>query len=289
MGKNNSPMIKFALTICFFTVFLMYGQSASLNSALKGNLVLQLGFSSNYFLNSTVEMTGSTYDFQLENAKIDQPSLGLPKPNFRDLTNAQYKVKVGYNIRRGVLLSFGLDNLKYSLPKQTLTINGQVASNYDQIGGLSGVFNQTQINMDTLGFGFAVSSAKYIHMELELVQNLFRTAKRNFVLNAVYGFGAGLLHSNATFDFGPAAYQNGIAGLSGIGVHVNAGLRFEFFKYFFIQPNLSGGMLFQNQLKMDVSEAKNVASHRVGFGQTSVVCGTVLYLGKKKNCDCPHF
>lgn len=282
-------MMKYRMTVCLFTVFLVYGQSGSLNSAYKGNLILQLGFSSNYFMNSTLEMKGSTYDFQLDHAKITQPSLGLPKPDFGDVTNTQYKLKIGYNIKRGVLLTFGLDNIKYTLPNQTLTVNGQVASNYDQIGGLSGVFSQKQINMDTLGFGFDVSSAKYIHMEMDLVQNLFRTSKRNFVLNALYGLGVGLLHSNSKFDFGPAAYQNGISGLSGIGVHANAGLRFEFFKYFFIQPNLSGGLLFQNQLKMDVSEVKNVASHRIGFGQTSILCGTILYLNKKKNCDCPHF
>lgn len=282
-------MMKYRMTVCLFTVFLVYGQSGSLNSAYKGNLILQLGFSSNYFMNSTLKMKGSTYDFQLDHAKMTQPSLGLPKPDFGDVTNTQYKLKIGYNIKRGVLLSLGLDNIKYSLPNQTLTLNGRVDQNYDQIGGLSGFFNQTQLNMDTLGFGFDVSSAKYIHMELDLVQNLFRTSKRNFVLNAVYGLGAGLVHSNAKFDFGSAFYENGISGLSGVGAHANAGLRFEFFKYFFIQPNLSGGLLFQKSLKMDVSEANKVANHNLIFGQTSILCGTILYLNKKKNCDCPHF
>ena len=280
-----------AMKIIIFLLFL--GGSLSLaqrgvfNSAYKGNINLQLGTASTYFQASTLNFSGSKFDFLVQNATLRQPHSELVLPSSEWAEN-QYKLTVGYTVKRGILLSLNIDNFKYSLTPQELLISGRVAPGYDQLGGLSGIYNNTNVSMDTLGFAFNVSSAKFISTRLEFLQNLYRVKNRMFVINAAYGIGIGVLHSASNMVFGPAE-QSKITGFSGLGVNVNVGLRFEFFRHFYMMTLLNGGYLFQRNLRIDISDATQHVRHNVGFGQVSINIGTVFFLGKKENCDCPHF
>lgn len=279
--------MKIVIFILFLGGSLSLAQRGVFNSAYKGNINLQLGTASTYFQASTLNFSGSKFDFQVQNATLRQPNseLVLPSPEWAE---NQYKLTVGYTVKRGILLSLNIDNFKYSLIPQELLISGRVAPGYDQLGGLSGIYNNTNLSMDTLGFAFNVSSAKFISTRLEFLQNLYRVKNRLFVINAAYGIGIGVLHSSSNMVFGPAE-QSKITGFSGLGVNVNVGLRFEFFRHFYMMPLLNGGYLFQRNLRIDISDATQHVRHNVGFGQVSINIGTVFFLGKKENCDCPHF
>jgi len=67
------------------------------------------------------------------------------------------------------------------------------------------------------------------------------------------------------------------------------GIRVEFLRHFYILPKLSAGILVQNNIGLDVSDATQKATHNLWVGQISLNVGTVFFLGKQKNCDCPHF
>lgn len=279
--------MKIVIFLLFLGGSLSLAQRGVFNSAYKGNINLQLGTASTYFQASTLNFSGSKFDFLVQNATLRQPNSELVLPSSEWAEN-QYKLTVGYTVKRGILLSLNIDNFKYSLTPQELLISGRVAPGYDQLGGLSGIYNNTNVSMDTLGFAFNVSSAKFISTRLEFLQNLYRVKNRMFVINAAYGIGIGVLHSASNMVFGPAE-QSKITGFSGLGVNVNVGLRFEFFRHFYMMPLLNGGYLFQRNLRIDISDATQHVRHNVGFGQVSINIGTVFFLGKKENCDCPHF
>jgi hypothetical protein len=286
MVKIHQAM-KIVIFLLFLGGSLSLAQRGVFNSAYKGNINLQLGTASTYFQASTLNFSGSKFDFLVQNATLRQPNSELVLPSSEWAEN-QYKLTVGYTVKRGILLSLNIDNFKYSLTPQELLISGRVAPGYDQLGGLSGIYNNTNVSMDTLGFAFNVSSAKFISTRLEFLQNLYRVKNRMFVINAAYGIGIGVLHSASNMVFGPAE-QSKITGFSGLGVNVNVGLRFEFFRHFYMMPLLNGGYLFQRNLRIDISDATQHVRHNVGFGQVSINIGTVFFLGKKENCDCPHF
>ena len=280
-------VLKTAWFFLFFWCSVSFAQRGVFNSAYKGNFNVQFGTSATYFQPSTLNFSGSKFDFVLKNTNLIPPNNKLALPSSGWSEN-QYKLSVGYTVKRGILLSFNMDNFKYLIPPQELLISGRVAPGYDQLGGLSGIYNNTQVSMDTLGFAFNVSSAKFISARLEFLQNLYRLQNRMFVINAVYGIGIGVLHSASDVVFGPAE-QSRITGLSGFGLNLNVGLRFEFFRHFYLMPVLNGGYLLQRNLRIDISDATQHVRHNVGFGQVSINIGAVFFLGKKENCDCPHF
>ena len=208
-------------------------------------------------------------------------------PDFSKLLSNQYNISVGYNIRRGVNLSLGIDRLKYGIkPGQSVFLNGYVNSEMDTVSNLSGQYTNELINLDSarIQFGSDVGMS-FVSIELNLMQNLYRTKRRNFVVNAIYGIGAGVLHTNSTFNFG--GFEESNSSLSGFGLNANAGLRFEFFKYFYLQPNLSAAFLDQIGVYTHQNAAKNKVSHFFGAFNTTISAGVIVYLKSKKDCDCP--
>ena len=280
--------MKIVLIFAFLWGTLTLAQNGVFNSAYKGNLNIQVGNSSNYFGLSTLNFTGSKYDLTLSNTQLEQPYEGLPGVTLGDFSSNQYKLSIGYTVKRGVLLSLNLDNIKYRISPQTLVISGRVLDGFDQLGGLSGTYNNTSVAMDTIGFRFNASSTKYIATKLEFIQNLYRLRSRMFVVNGVYGFGIGVLHTTSDLIFGPSE-QPVLRGLSGLGLNASLGLRVEFLRHFYIMPTINGGFLMQRNIKLDVSDATQFAKHNAIYGQLAINVGTVFFLGKQKNCDCPHF
>ena len=273
---------------CLFLNFIGLAQNGVFNSAYKGNLSLEFGASSTKYAPSTVSFLGGEYSFNLTNAQFEQFNAGFKVPPFNSYFKSQYKIGLGYTVKRGIQAQLNLDNFQYQLAPQTLTITGNVNPGYDVSGGLSGSYNSTPVELDSVAFRFSSTSTKFISMNVNLIQNLYRTKTRLFVLNAIYGLGLGVLNTTTSLVFGPA-YQNDLTAMAGFGAFAQGGIRIEFFRHFYVFPKIGGGLLLQNRMKLDVSDVTQKASHNLWTGQMSINVGIVFFLGKKKNCDCPHF
>lgn len=289
MAKNYFSLIRISiLLVACFSPFLLQAQNANAkNSTFAGNFNFSIGLGSNFYSKSNLKFSGSGYDFSLDDVALWQNSRAFSMPDFSKLLSNQYAISVGYNIRRGVNLSLGIDRLKYGIkPGQSVFLNGQVSSGVDTVSNLSGQYTDELINLDSarIQFGSDVGMS-FVNIELNLLQNLYRTKRRNFVVNAIYGIGVGVLHTNSTFNFG--GFEENKSSLSGFGVNGNAGLRIEFFKYFYIQPNLSASFLDQISVHTHQNASKNKVSHMTGAFNTSVSAGLIIYLKSKKDCDCP--
>ncbi|MFM1810783.1 MAG: hypothetical protein RLZZ382_2008, partial [Bacteroidota bacterium] len=58
---------------------------------------------------------GNEFSFTLNDATFNQPYDGIPSPNMRDLLSNQYRIAIGYTVKRGVQLQLNLDNFQYQL------------------------------------------------------------------------------------------------------------------------------------------------------------------------------
>jgi hypothetical protein len=289
MAKNYFPLIRIFILFfaCFSPLFLQAQNAKAQNSMFAGNFNISIGLGSNFYSKSNLKFSGSGYDFSLDDVALWQNSPAFSMPDFSKLLSNQYAISVGYNIRRGVNLSLGIDRLKYGIkPGQSVFLNGYVNSEMDTVSNLSGQYTDELINLDSarIQFGSNVGMS-YVSIELNLMQNLYRTKRRNFVVNAIYGIGAGVLHTNSTFNFG--GFQESKSSLSGFGVNANAGLRFEFFKYFYLQPNLSANFLNQVSVRTHQNASKNIGSHFFSAFNSSISAGIIIYIKSKKDCDCP--
>ena len=289
MAKNYFSLIRISILFiaCFSPLLLQAQNAKAKNSTFAGNFNFSIGLGSNFYSKSNLKFSGSGYDFSLDDVALWQNSPAFSMPDFSKLLSNQYNISVGYNIRRGVNLSLGIDRLKYGIkPRQTVFLNGYVSSEMDTVSNLSGQYTNELINLDSARIQFgSVVGMSYVSIELNLMQNLYRTKRRNFVVNAIYGIGAGVLHTNSTFNFG--GFEESKSSLSGFGVNANAGLRFEFFKYFYLQPNLSAAFLDQIGVYTHQNAAKNKVSHFFGAFNTTISAGVIVYLKSKKDCDCP--
>ena len=289
MAKNYFSLIRISILLvaCFSPLLLQAQNAKAKNSTFAGNFNFSIGLGSNFYSKSNLKFSGSGYDFSLDDVGLWQNSPAFSMPDFSKLLSNQYAISVGYNIRRGVNLSLGIDRLKYGIkPGQSVFLNGYVSSEMDTVSNLSGQYTDELINLDSarIQFGSDVGMS-FVNIELNFMQNLYRTKRRNFVVNAIYGIGAGVLHTNSTFNFG--GFEESKSSLSGFGVNANAGLRFEFFKYFYLQPNLTAAFLDQIGVYTHQNAAKNKVSHFFGAFNTTISAGVIVYLKSKKDCDCP--
>jgi hypothetical protein len=289
MAKNYFSLIRISILFiaCFSPLLLQAQNAKAQNSTFAGNFNFSIGLGSNFYSKSNLKFSGSGYDFSLDDVALWQNSPAFSMPDFSKLLSNQYNISVGYNIRRGVNLSLGSDRLKYGIkPGQTVFLNGYVSSEMDTVSNLSGQYTNELINLDSarIQFGSDVGMS-FVSIELNLMKNLYRTKRRNFVVNAIYGIGAGVLHTNSTFNFG--GFEESKSSLSGFGLNANVGLRFEFFKYFYLQPTLSAAFLDQIGVYTHQNAAKNNVSHFFGAFNTTISAGVIVYLKSKKDCDCP--
>ena len=66
-------------------------------------------------------MMGNEFSFTLNDATFNQPFEGIPSPNMRDLLSNQYRIAIGYTVKRGVQLQLNLDNFQYRWLKANIS------------------------------------------------------------------------------------------------------------------------------------------------------------------------
>jgi hypothetical protein len=262
-----------------------FAQSYRISSTAKNVVSFHFGISFNRFSSSTFSIKGNYFDISFKNAQF-----GALKDKW---TLTQYftspmKLAIGFNVLKKVQVMVGLDNFKYQLLPQVLTATGSVYPGFDKVGGLSGIYSDTRISMDTVGFGAQMHNVRFITLQINRLAPLVHFKHHTFAAVANYGLEFGALHSDYTINFG-SAFQERLSSLSGIGAAVQLGVRLEFFGKFYLFPAISGGLLLQNNLRLDLTEASQKAQQNLWFGQTSISVGTTFFPGKKNKCDCPYF
>lgn len=264
-------------------------------SYAQGTLFGYWGYNRSLYTKSDMTFVGPGYDFTLNDVvAIDRPETFNANVyfNLNKLTIPQFNARVGYYFKNNWAISIGYDHMKYIFAdKNEVLLSGVIDAGVDTVSFGSGTYNSVPVITDRPKFHYENSDGlNYIRFELTRTDTWLLAGKDDwFAFSTNIGVAAGGLLSFNDFTFAGQKNVRTIS-MSGYGVSLHTGLRFEFFKHFFIQPNLGTG--YHNQLKVRTrpNDASSYAKHSYGYLEFDTVIGFFLYLRPTNACDsCPEW
>lgn len=259
------------------------------NSMAKGTGFVYWGYNRSAYTRSTIHFEGAGYDFSLKGVQAkDRPSTKISEYfNPTKFTVPQFNIRAGYNFKNYWNISLGYDHLKYVMvhgPEYLL--NGKISSGID--ANWSGNLSNKIVVTNENDFHYENSNGmNYIRLELTNVRNIVRNRMDNFTMSYLLGVSSGAILSFNDFTFGGKKDMATVS-LSGIGLSGHAGMRFEFFKYVFLQTNIATGFMKQVSVRTRANEYSAVARQHFGYVEGNIVLGALFYIRPTNSCDsCP--
>jgi hypothetical protein len=260
-------------------------------SDAAGTLFGYWGYNQTAYSKSNIRFTGPAYEFTLAGVKAtDSPvkhGIGVFL-NPTQVTLAQYNMRIGYYFKDHWAVSLGYDHLKYAMADDNnVTLNGNIGAGVDT--AWQGTYNAEPITINPAHFNYAnVDGMNFMRIELTRTDKWFAMGGRDwFAISTNVGVSlGGVLTSN---DFSFAGREDiHTKSLSGYGVALHMGPRFEFFKHVFFQPNFGAGFLHQLNVKNRPNDPSSYARHAFGYVEFDALVGVFLYIRPKNGCDsCP--
>ena len=293
MDKNNCEMK--TLIVLSFLIFLPFfgaSQKTSKDSQAKRAMFVYWGYNRSFYTDSKISFFGPGYDFSLAGVQAtDRPS-----PDFityvdpSTLTVPQFNARIGFNFKKKWALSFGYDHMKYVIVHgPTYLLSGRINPLIDPISNWSGDYNAEPVTTDESTLHYEnTNGMNYIRAEISHIDKLVR-ASNAFAIYSVSGLGAGLVLNYNDFTFAGEKSMTTLS-MSGVGASAHLGIRFEFFRHFFLQANNSVGFLYQHRVKTRGNDPYAYARQSLGYFQSDIVLGGIFYLRPKDNCNtCPNW
>lgn len=275
-----------------FLPFLGASQKTSKDSQAKRAMFVYWGYNRSFYTDSKISFFGPGYDFSLAGVQAtDRPS-----PDFityvdpSTLTVPQFNARIGFNFKKKWALSFGYDHMKYVIVHgPTYLLSGRINPLIDPISNWSGDYNAEPVTTDESTLHYEnTNGMNYIRAEISHIDKLVR-ASNAFAIYSVSGLGAGLVLNYNDFTFAGEKSMTTLS-MSGVGASAHLGIRFEFFRHFFLQANNSVGFLYQHRVKTRGNDPYAYARQSLGYFQSDIVLGGIFYLRPKDNCNtCPNW
>ncbi len=282
--------MRFIFLIAIFIPVIGYSQSwgsrKSKISTSSGTLFINYGFNRSFFAKSKIQFIGTGYNFNLSGVQ------GKDRTNIEG-TNilSQFNARVGYNFDDAYAVSLGVDHMKYSiLNNQTTLLNGKINSGVDPVTGLNGTYANEAFAVDTSKFNYLNHGLNFINLKLSRLDRVFWVGRNNeFTLTSDFAIEAGAIVSSTDFSFA-GNKDTKTNSFSGLGIAAYAGLRFEFFRHFFIQTGFSGGFIRQMRTRTFEFDPNSYGSQNLGYAQFETTVGFLFYIRPKNDCNsCPSW
>ncbi len=280
------------ISFLIFLPFLGASQKTSKDSQAKRAMFVYWGYNRSFYTDSKISFFGPGYDFSLAGVQAtDRPS-----PDFityvdpSTLTVPQFNARIGFNFKKKWALSFGYDHMKYVIVHgPTYLLSGRINPLIDPISNWSGDYNAEPVTTDESILHYEnTNGMNYIRAEISHIDKLVR-ASNAFAIYSVSGLGAGLVLNYNDFTFAGEKSMTTLS-MSGVGASAHLGIRFEFFRHFFLQANNSMGFLYQHRVKTRGNDPYAYARQSLGYFQCDIVLGGIFYLRPKDNCNtCPNW
>lgn len=270
----------------------LYKRPKPKNSFAQGTLDFSWGYNRSAYTNSNIRFVGNLYDFRLQGVSAHDQQRPFSWKYFSPtrLTVPQYNVRIGYNFKDFWNVSFGFDHMRYVIEDgQSVRVSGNIPAGVDPLW--SGNFNDGQeraINKEHFQYQ---NTDGLNYVRLQVSRNLapfpkFRNG--NFTINWMYGASTGALVSFTDFTFEGYRTER-VSSISGYGLSLHTGLRFIFYKHFFLQGNFAGGFMHQVRAKTRPALG-NYASHAFLYGATEGLFGFLFYIRPTNDCNsCPKW
>ena len=265
------------------------------HSSAKGTFYAYWGYNRSAYSKSDITFVGPGYSFKMKGSSAhdnQSPFSFKTYFNLAKLSVPQFNARVGYNFKNHWAVSLGYDHLKYIFAdNNNVLLSGNITPGIDDVTGWSGVYNQQPITTNKNTFHYENSNGlNYIRLQFSRIDQILRFgANKWFALSTSAGAGVGALLSITDFDFAGQKDKK-ITSLSGVGISTHAGLRFEFFKHFFIQPNVRAGFMYQSKVRTRREDIGAYATHHFGYVEANVSIGGLFYIRPVNGCDkCPQW
>lgn len=262
--------------LIFVLIFAFHSlESQDISNPLKGSLFFHWGWNRAEYSRSDLHFKGPHHDFTLYNVQATDRQTKFNWDTYFNpgtLTTPQYNFRLGYFLSNKYSISVGLDHMKYvMLQDQLVSIKGNISAG----SKFDGNYNGQLISLSTEFLKFEhTNGLNYLNTEVRRFDPLF--IKSHFVLHVVTGLGAGVLipKTDATL----LNYkENDQFHLSGLGLSASAGLNITFFKHFFIQSEIKGGMINMPDIRTTMS-AIDKADQHFWFAQLNAILGASIKL-----------
>jgi len=261
-------------------------------SVKKNALYLYWGYNRSIYTKSDITFDGYGYSFVASDVKAsDRPSRDFKTyvtPN--TISVPQFNIRVGYYYADHWDLSVGYDHMKYVMDKnQTLYLNGTITSTTSS--ELYGTYDNTSgkipIREEDLHYE-NTNGLNYISVQLNNTTPRYESNNKKFRINQRLGFGAGPVVTQTDFNWNGVQYHSNFD-ITGFGISLHTGVRFDFFNRFFFQSNWSGGFIALPHNRT-IEGQPDYARQKFVYGQWELLGGFVFYLPDIKGCDtCPDW
>ena len=264
------------------------------HSTAAGTLWGYWGYNRSAYTKSNMRFVGPGYDFTMKGAVAhDNPSPFDATVYFnpKKITIPQFNARVGYYFRDHYAISFGYDHMKYIFAdRNEVNLSGEIDP---EVGDTvwSGTYNGESVTTNREHFHYENSDGlNYLRFELTRSDRWFTIGQNDwFAVTTNIGVGIGSLLSFNDFTFAGRKDMRTIS-LSGYGLSLHAGPRFEFFRHAFIQTNVSGGFMHQLKVRTRPNDPDSYARHANGYISFETVFGFILYIRPKNGCNtCPEW
>lgn len=285
------------LLIMSLTSTVSFGQNYSFKKKFgtqKNAVYFYWGYNRSIYSKSDVRFYGPDYDFTAK----DLEASDRPVTDFRtyvdpkNFTVPQFNVRLGWYYKFRWDISIGYDHMKYVMnPGQNLILNGDAGpTTTSQLNG-EYTDNDGQIGIRPQDLHYENSNGlNYVSFQLNNTAPLYKTKDRKFAIQRRAGMGFGPVITQTDFNWDGVTYFSEYKQrLSGYGISLHAGVRFDFFNRFFLQSNWSTGFIHLPKNPTVVDEGQ-YAQHKFVFGQWELLGGFLFYIKTKNGCDtCPDW
>ncbi len=277
----------FALTIAFLPLFLVAQSRKTKSSDAKGTFYGSVGYDLNWYAKNAINFSGPGYEFTLDGVKGKADNA----LDFSNLGQLQYRAQFGYMIANKWGLSFNYSKMNYRIPTgQPVLLSGTINSGVDTVTDFNGSYLNQSFTVDTATFNYSNRAVNFYHIDASRVDTWIGGGRNDLLaLSTVFSLGAGAVATKNDFTFG-GNKDIETSSMSGFGLTAGLGLRFEFFKYLFIQPTFGAGYIQQLHVNTRSNEPNALAKQKYVYTNASISIGFFLYVRPTNSCDsCPHW
>ena len=267
----------------FCTVNVHLAQDAdSLKPSKKHNFTFHWGYNRSAYTKSDLRMKGVGYDYTIHNVIAhDRPSQFDPKIYFNlfKLSIPQFNTRIGYQINEKWCISVGYDHMKYVVDEyQTANISGYIDSTAST--KYAGTYDNTPTVLDDRDFLHFehTDGLNYITVDADYTSKLWTSKNTKFNLEHRGGMGLGALYPRTDVNIFGTENAN-IFNLAGVGVSLQSQIRFNLWKFLYIQGSIKSGGIWMPKIttsgfngdfasqKFLFIEGFWVIGFRLGFGE----------------------
>lgn len=250
----------------------------------QGQVFVHWGYNRAFYQESDVHFEGEGYNFTLHDARAnDMPeewdaSVYLNPTQF---TVPQFNFRAGYYFRNNWAVSAGWDHMKYRLTStQLVKINGYIDEEKYFDPEYTGTWNGDYILYTPRFMDYHHSDGfNFIRIGIDRRQPFWSTLDQKHELVFTGSLSAGAMMPWTDFTFLGERHRNW-PHFAGFGASLNAGLRFEFFRWFFLQGNAQYGWSNLRDIILEEGAAAR-ASQKIVFFERSFALGGYIPIVKQ--------